>query len=132
MGPATRARSGGGHRRVALAAVCALALFGFVGTEVSAADSYCPPGYACFWQYPGYGGNKVPKTNNYAEGVWLNITGQYVWHQSAKNRFDNRKIRIWNSPHYGDPVCLDPTQESANTYYGEDIWSLGAPGSRCH
>jgi hypothetical protein len=123
-------------RRRRTVAICAALLVStliacFVTTSVSSADANCTNNHACFWTGQWFTGNKVEKGSTGTEGTFIYITGMGAWNTSAWNNFDNRKIKVWNNPGYGDPICLNPHSWIVDTGYGDDMWQRGQEGSRC-
>jgi hypothetical protein len=111
-------------RRATVVAVGITALIGVVVPGVAQADSTCPDGNVCTWDFNNYQGERIPWSAALA-GTWVRVGTQ----NSIKNRLGNRKVRFTtlnNNEH-----CIDVNGERAfpNTFYRIFI---GEPGSFCN
>jgi hypothetical protein len=118
----------------AILAVCSgLAFAGTatIGPSTALADTGCADYFACFWLGSAYGADRVMhQASDCSTGTCpINANNQYA---SAKNRYSNRRVRVYAYLGVELVACLDPGENRPSLTSPPVFWyNPGPPDSRC-
>jgi len=94
----------------------------------AALDSSCPDGYSCMWDFADFNGDRRLAFDWMAGGGWYYYEGEFF--RSAKNRFGNRRFRVWSAIH-DTKRCLDPGESRPDLPNPMFYFRVGLLNSRC-
>jgi hypothetical protein len=113
-----------------LAGLTSLAVAMGPGTAVADDPSSCPDTKSCAWGQPNYDGQRDVIDGSYGGTGWRDL---YFNHNSAKNRFNARKLRIGR---VGDGfiqvvACLDPGENRPDPGPFDAFWVSDVTNDKC-
>jgi hypothetical protein len=113
-------------------AFAATAMIGPSGARAGGSGPGCQDFYVCFWPSPGFFGDKTKyQAGDCPTGSCTTIPPAGA--NSAKNRFSNRRVRVYNTAVI-QISCLDPGENRPNLGPPDGpaiYWNPGPPGSIC-